>query len=477
MASRLKANLEANPEVSPKMGGTGRRRVPLGRSRRRLSYSKRLRITLWLLSLPAFALTGLLLHLAHTSALFSLLALGVVLAGWAILQATIADRLLRPLQTLSNVVAALREHDYSFRARGGLRGDALGDLALEVNALANDLQTERLSSLDSAALVRRVLDVIQAPVLVLDSGGVLRFLNPAAAQLLPAQPLGTQLLPAQPLGRHASALGIAHLLAAADEQVVTMDPEARTAQWVLRRSRFREGGVPHDLLLLADVSQALREEQQEAWRRLIRVLGHEINNSLTPIKSLAGSLRLMLQTGADPVEFDRPLAVIEERADSLNRFLAAYRQLAQLAAPHRQRFPLASLLRQLASLETRLQVEVADGPELDLFADRDQLAQAVINLLRNGTEAALENPSRPPSVSMSWALEGSAAVIRIRDSGLGIANPGNLFVPFYTTKQHGTGIGLALVKQIAEAHNGSVSLYNHAGGGAEAALRLPDRDM
>ncbi len=465
--------MASRPEASPKTGheaasatGVNRQRVPLGRNRRRLSYDKRLRVTLWALSLPAFAFTGLLLHLAHTSIIFSVLTLGTVLAGWAILQAAIADRLLRPLQTLSNVVAALREHDYSFRARGGRRGDALGDLALEVNALANDLQAERLSSLDSAALVRRVLDVIQAPVLVLDGSGVLRFLNPAAARLL-----GTE-----PLGRHASALGIAHLLAAADEQVVTVDPEARTAQWVLRRSRFREGGVPHDLLLLADVSQALREEQQEAWRRLIRVLGHEINNSLTPIKSLAGSLRLMLQTEADLADFDRPLAVIEERADSLNRFLAAYRQLAQLAPPHRERFPLAPLLRQLASLETRLQIEIMDGPELELFADRDQLAQAVINLLRNGTEAALENLTRIASVSIAWALEGETAVIRIHDSGFGIANPGNLFVPFYTTKQHGTGIGLALVKQIVEAHNGSVSLQNHALGGAEATLRLPDCD-
>ncbi len=455
---------EATPEANSKPGGTGRQRIPLGRSRRRLSYDKRLRITLWLLSLPAFALTGLLLQLAHTSAVFSALALVTVFAGWAILQASIADRLLRPLQTLSNVVAALREHDYSFRARGGRRDDALGDLALEVNALAGDLQAERLSSLDSAALVRRVLDVIQAPVLVLDGSGVLRFLNPAASKLIPVHPLG----------RHASELGIAHLLAAADEQVVTVDPEARTAQWVLRRSRFREGGVPHDLLLLADVSQALREEQQEAWRRLIRVLGHEINNSLTPIKSLAGSLRLMLQTEADLTDFDRPLAVIEERADSLNRFLSAYRQLAQLAPPHREHFPLPTLLRQLASLETRLQVEVVEGPELDLFADRDQLAQALINLLRNGTEAALENMARPPAVSIAWTLEVAAAVIRIRDSGLGIANPGNLFVPFYTTKQHGTGIGLALVKQIAEAHNGSVSLQNHAEGGAEAALRVPN---
>jgi nitrogen fixation/metabolism regulation signal transduction histidine kinase len=431
---------------------------------------------LWAMSLPVFTLAAILL-LHWNASVAGWISTGLaLLLGWGLLQSSIADELLRPLQTLSNVVAALREQDYSFRARGARRGDALGDLALEINALANDLQAERLSSLESAALVRHVLHVLDAPVLAFDARGILRLLNPAGARLIGAGA-------SHSIGKHASELGIEHLLQAFDEQVVSVERGATAAQWVVRRSRFRQQGVPHELILLADVSQALRQEEQEAWRRLIRVLGHEINNSLTPIKSLAGSLRTRLrneviQSGAASItDMDRPLAVIEERADSLNRFLSAYRQLAQLAPPRTKPLVLGTFLRELAPLETRLPVQLPEdgtgSDEIVLQADRDQLAQAIINLLRNGAEAALENSARSPVLSLSWMEDGPAAVIRIRDSGLGVANTSNLFVPFYTTKENGTGIGLALVKQIAEAHGGSITLENCEDGGAEAQLRLP----
>ena len=472
------------PELPPRR----RQRLPLGRRRGRLSYERRLRLTLWAFSTPLFALVAVQLFYARASVSAWLLTAFTVAVAWALLQSWIAEQLLKPLQTLSNVVAALREQDYSFRARGGRRGDALGDLALEINALAGELQAERLASLESAALVQRVLGVLEAPVLAFDERGVLRLLNPAGARLLRVRS------PLQALGRHAAALGIEHLLTIEDEQVTTIHAGAGqgvstvqssaaqssaagqwsgAAQWMVRRSRFRQYGIPHILLLLSDVSTALRQEEQEAWRRLIRVLGHEINNSLTPIKSLAGSLRGMLANGTPPAEFDRPLEVIEERAESLNRFLSAYRQLAQLPPPRPELLPLGALLRQLAHLETRLPVLLEDGPELVVMADRDQLAQAIINLLRNAAEAALANRTRPPALSLSWSVEGAEAVIRIHDSGLGIANPSNLFVPFYTTKEQGTGIGLALVKQIVEAHRGGVTLTNHKDGGAVAELRLP----
>ena len=451
------------------MASRPRQRLPLGRSRKRLGYERRLRLTLGLLGLPLFLLSGVLMARAGVSASVLAAIECALVAGWAVLQAAIVEQLLRPLQTLSNVVSALREQDYSFRARGARRGDSLGDLALEINALASDLQAERLASLEAAALVRRVLDVLDAPVLAFDQGGVLRLLNAAAARVLPSSPGA--------LGRHAASLGMEHLLTAADEQVVSLALSSgsgpSTTQWVVRRSRFRERGAPHDLLLLADVSQALRKEEQDAWRRLIRVLGHEINNSLTPIKSLAGSLRHMLQAGAAPAEFDRPLEVIEQRADSLNRFLAAYRELAQLAPPRSEPLPLAPFLRQLAPLELRVPVRFEDGPAVTLLADKDQLAQAIINLLRNGAEAALANMDAEPDLSLSWTVEASFVAVRIRDSGQGVANPSNLFVPFYTTKENGTGIGLFLVKQIAEAHGGSATLTNRKEGGTDAELRLP----
>ena len=445
------------------------RRAALARRARRFGYEKRLRLLLWLLSLPVLAVCIGLLAWAHSSpATWALVLVGALLA-WAILQSWMAEQMLRPLQTLANVVAALREEDYSFRARGARRGDALGDLAFEINALAADLQAERLTSLESAALVRRVLEAIDAPVLAFDDQNDLRLLNPAATRAL-------QVNAKLAIGRPAASFGIEHLLTAPDEQVTTLTQapgDGNPAQWMLRRSSFRQHGVPHTLILLSDVSLALREEERQAWKRLIRVLGHEINNSLTPIKSIAGSLRHMLQTGGPSADFARPLEVIEERAESLNHFLTAYRQLAQLPLPRRQPFSLAVFLEQLSTLETRLQVHVKGGPEIIIHADKDQLGQAIINLLRNAAEASLENHKQEPSVTISWSNGAGEAVIRIRDTGLGIANPSNLFVPFYTTKQSGTGIGLALVKSIVEGHQGTITLGNLAGGGAQAELRLP----
>jgi nitrogen fixation/metabolism regulation signal transduction histidine kinase len=406
-------------------------------------------------------------HASLSTWIFSLLG---VLSAWAILQAWVVEQLLRPMQTLANVVAALREEDYSFRARGARRGDSLGDLALEINALASDLQAERLTSLESAALVRRVLEAIDAPVLAFDEKGKLRLVNPAAVRLLHVNAKTA-------LGRPAAALDLEHLLTLADEQVTTLGPENNSVQWMVRRSAFRQHGVPHTLVLLSDVSVALRQEERQAWQRLIRVLGHEINNSLTPIKSIAGSLRHMVHSGASSEEFARPLEVIEQRAESLNHFLSAYRRLAQLPPPRRAPFSLTVFLEQLALLETRLPVRIEPGPDILINADKDQLGQAVINLLRNAAEASLDNPKRPAQLALSWAREGNGAhadvVVRIRDSGLGVANPANLFVPFYTTKQSGTGIGLALVKTIVEAHQGTITLVDHPEGGAQAELRLP----
>jgi two-component system nitrogen regulation sensor histidine kinase NtrY len=180
-----------------------------------------------------------------------------------------------------------------------------------------------------------------------------------------------------------------------------------------------------------------------------------------------------VHAGASSEEFARPLEVIEQRAESLNHFLSAYRRLAQLPPPQRAPFSLTVFLEQLAPLETRLPVQIDAGPDIVINADKDQLGQAIINLLRNAAEAALENRNRPPMLALSWALERSDVILRIRDSGLGVANPSNLFVPFYTTKQSGTGIGLALVKTIVEAHQGSISLADHPNGGAQAEIRLP----
>jgi nitrogen fixation/metabolism regulation signal transduction histidine kinase len=252
--------------------------------------------------------------------------------AWALMVSLLLEQIVRPLQTLSNVVAGLREDDYSFRARGARRDDAMGDLALEINALAGMLQTQRAGALEAMALVERVIESMQSPMLAFDPDCRLQLLNAAGERAF-------GLKAATALGEHAKRLNLEHLLTTSDGDIVSLAlhkvqrESQQLSRWVVKRTYFRLSGVRHTLLMLSDVSAALREEERLAWERLIRVLGHEINNSLTPIKSIASSLRGRLPEAESGGDFNRGLAIIEDRAESLNRFLQAYRRLMGLPVP------------------------------------------------------------------------------------------------------------------------------------------------
>jgi len=453
-----------------------RQRLSLGPTRRRLKYEHRIRLWLTAFTLPMVAGAALLAYQQSQSLLISIATAASVAIICAIACAYFFEQLIRPLQTLSNVVAALREDDFSFRARGASRGDSLGDLALEINAHASTLQSQRSAARDALTLVERVMTSMQSPVLAFDAAGHLRLMNPAAQQAFHLQLQRS-------IGLPANQLQLESLLATDDEGLYTAtsplaELSSANARWSVRRTTFRLQGVPHTLFVLSDVAAALREEERLAWHRLIRVLSHEINNSLTPIKSIAGSLRTRLpaqpNSGANDDMF-RGLTVIEERAASLNRFLQAYQQLMRLPAPHVQLLSLTRLLEQVTHLETRLPVVLHAGPPLQLRADADQLQQLLINLIRNAVEAALSSTAGArPEVSIAWSTTPTSAVVQVRDNGMGLMNPANLFVPFYTTKPEGSGIGLVLAQQIATAHKGSVTLYNNPDGpGCVAELRLP----
>jgi two-component system nitrogen regulation sensor histidine kinase NtrY len=456
-------------------GGPGLTRVPLGRSGRRLSFERRLRLWLYLLGLPMTFLCWLLLRQYSVDPLEQCFVLLALLLGWAFAVSILMEQIVRPLQTLANVVAALREDDYSFRARGGQRSDALGDLALEVNRLAGTLQGRRAGALEAMALVERVMRSMQAPVLAFDPEGRLRLLNAAGERAF-----GLRVQNA--LGYSATQLKLEELLHVGDDDVISLNRGQQSVRWVVKRTSFRLRGIPHTLLVLSDVSAALREEERLAWERLIRVLGHEINNSLTPIKSIAGSLRSRLaalnDVSGERADFERGLEVIENRSESLNRFLQAYRQLMGLPAPKLSAVSLAALVERVAQLERRVVVTVTSTADVVLQIDRDHIEQALINLVRNAADAALSPDAIDGSaahVDISWQTTGAEVVIAILDNGPGLTNASNLFVPFYTTKPGGTGIGLVLAQQIAQAHRGSVQLANRTDGhmGCKADLRLP----
>jgi nitrogen fixation/metabolism regulation signal transduction histidine kinase len=447
------------------------RRVPLSRSGRRLSFERRLRLWLYLLGLPALAACWVLLWQHAVDASMQAIALLVFAAVWAFAVSMLTEEIVRPLQTLANVVAALREDDFSFRARGARRNDAMGDLALEVNALAAMLQGQRAGALEAMALVERVMSSMQSPVLAFDPEGRLKLLNAAGERAF-------GLRGQTALGRSAADLKLEALLEMGDDGVVSLGQPGR---WMVKRTGFRLRGVPHTLLVLSDVSAALREEERLAWERLIRVLGHEINNSLTPIKSIAGSLRgrlAGLNVQDEGGDFELGLEVIESRAESLNRFLQAYRQLMGLPAPKLKAESLAALVERVARLETRVRVRVAQVADVTVQVDADQMQQALINLVRNAAEAALSPDvanDGSPRVEIEWGRVAGEVVIAVLDNGPGLTNKGNLFVPFYTTKPSGTGIGLVLAQQIAQAHRGAVELANRTDGqcGCRAELRLP----
>jgi two-component system, NtrC family, nitrogen regulation sensor histidine kinase NtrY len=396
-----------------------------------------------------------------------LLLLGAEAFACLLLGTALHDHIVRPLQTLANVVGALREEDYSFRARLAVPNDALGELSIEVNALADLLAQHRTGVIEATVLLQRVVEEVDLPILAFDPASKLRLVNSAAERLL-------QRPSAELLGKAALDLGLQPTLTCENETPVNLRFSSE-ARWLVRRGLFRQNGLPHMLVVLSDVSRALREEERSAWQRLIRVIGHELNNSLAPIKSIAGSLHARIsEMDVQPdqrQDFQRGLSIIESRAASLNRFLQAYRQLAQMPPPVRRECSIAELVRHVATLETRVAVTVMSGPDIMLIADPDQLEQMLINLLHNAAEAVLLPVASPdngdeckhfsdPKIVLTWTLADNELMLTIEDNGPGLMNPSNVFVPFYTTKPQGSGIGLVLSRQICEAHGGSLELSN-----------------
>jgi len=375
------------------------------------------------------------------------------------------EQLVYPLRTLSNLITALREEDYSLRARNPRRDDALGEVMVELNALSQVMESRKLEAVEAAALLRAVLGQIDAAIFTFDHAGCLRLVNDAAQRLLA--------LPAERMiGLTATELGIGELLG--DEaQIVDRTFPGASGRWDVRQSAFRERGVPHRMLVIADITRALREEEVDAWRRIVRVLGHELNNSLAPIKSIAASMERLISEERLPADWRDDLAsgmrVISTRTEALTRFTRAYAQLARLPEPRRRPVRVRDVVQRTAALETRVPIAIG-GPPLLLSADEDQLEQLLINLIKNAADASLETGG---GVRVSWRHAHGETVIAVEDDGRGVSGTANLFVPFFTTKRDGSGIGLFLSRQIAEAHGGTLTLENRSDRrGAVATLKL-----
>jgi len=435
-----------------------------------MTHDRRVTALFMAAALPAVVIAGVAAWQAPLPAAVRVAVSLVVVAVWVGLSMLARGQMVRPLQTVANLLAALREGDFSIRARSGTADDALGHVMVEINTLADTLRVQRLGAQEATALLRSVMAEIDVAIFAFDESHRLVLANRFGERLLGRD--GPALL-----GHTASELGLVEALSASSAlQDLTFAGAA--GRWEIRRARFWQGGAPHDLLVLSDLSQPLREQERRAWRRLIRVIGHELNNSLAPIKSIAGSLASLLGRTPPPedwrADMEHGLGIIAARADALSRFTTAYARLAKLPPPSRRPVPIGPLAHQVARIETRLLVEVTPGPDAIVHADPDQLEQLLINLVRNAVDATLETGGR---VTIGWTREDHTLEVFVEDEGPGVQNTGNLFVPFFTTKPGGSGIGLALSRQIAEGHDGSLTLSNRERGpGARASLRLPLAD-
>jgi nitrogen fixation/metabolism regulation signal transduction histidine kinase len=411
--------------------------------RRRLPFETRIVVTALVAVVPLLVALLVMLVASHAS----LKAAGTVafigVASIFIATYVLHERLVYPLRTLTNLISALREEDYTLRPRDLDRGDVLGEALIELDALRDTIEQRKLEAIEATALLRAVLAEIDAAIFTFDPEQRLRLVNRAGERLLgrPSMRL---------IGHTAAEIGLGELMS-------NDAPAVFDQRWSVRRSTFREGGLPHTLLFLADISRALREEEAEAWRRIVRVLSHELNNSLAPIQSIADSTARLV--AREPLPHDwrddatSGLRVISSRAESLTRFMRGYAQLARLPQPSKKPVDLGALVKRIAALETRMPVTIDEGPHVIVEADEDQLEQLLINVLKNAVDASLETGG---GVRIEWR----GAAIRVFDEGPGLAATSNLFVPFFTTKPSGSGIGLVLVRQIADAHGATFTLEN-----------------
>jgi len=362
----------------------------------------------------------------------------------------------RPIQAASNLVSSIREGDYSMQSRPSSTQDALGELYHEINLLIENLKNQHQSAVESRILLNGIMDHTDVAIMAFDSHQRITLSNRAGCELL-------DLKPGECIGRSASEFGVEAILTIEESKPFRHSFPGASGRWTVRRKEFREDGIPHSLVLIQDLSKSLREEERTAWKRLIRVMGHELNNSLAPIKSISTTLNTLVQReNIDPElkeDLEDGLHVIQKRADALSRFVGDYSKIAKLPPPDKSRFSLNELIERIVNLHDfkGSSITIENCCQVTLHADEAQIEQLLINLTKNAIEA---NQSTKGGTSIRCKREPRRILIEVLDEGLGLASSENLFIPFYSTKPGGSGIGLTLSQQIAENHEGSLELVN-----------------
>ncbi|PKI17690.1 sensor histidine kinase [Colwellia sp. 12G3] len=384
-----------------------------------------------------------------------------------------------PYYSLTSLTEALKMEDYSLRAKSPFSRGIVAKLFNELSSLSQNLQVSKTRYDQQMFLLYGLIEQLESPVLVLNQDDQLQHANPAVSQLFSVPWQTLKQSPAQKLG-----LKKLNGFWGFDEN----NPLNVGKKWQIRQSEYKENNNNYQLLMLNNISQELQKNEQEAWQNIIRILNHEVRNSLTPISALSQNLLEMPDLTAEQCQ--QAIKIIDNRSNNLLAFIDSYSDLAKLPSPNTQQFDLAELLHDIANLVQQVTIKLASP--LIIKADKGQLEQVLLNLIKNAKEAqrskakinkVVEQASEASKNTLEKDIEiqvfktEQQVIIKVLDQGCGIANSANLFVPFYTTKETGSGIGLALSRKIIANHQGELTLTNRTdladSTGAVATLTLP----
>ncbi len=397
------------------------------------------------------------------------LAVGVALAIAVPLSIYVVVRMLAApnamFRALAGTVTSYRDGDFAFSLAWN-KNDEIGELVAAHNELGNTLRAQRESLVHRELLLDTMVQNTPVAMLLCDPGGHIVYANLSARKLLGG-------------GRRLEGLILRELLESAPEPLreavarggdglFVIDRDDEEDIFYLARSGFRLNGRPHELFVLRQLTVELHRQEVRTWKKVIRVISHELNNSLAPVASLAHSGGELLRLGKYE-QLEKVFVTIAERAKHLEQFIQGYAKFAKLPSPRPESVTWSELVDRLhAQVEFRVDGALPDTPAR---VDPAQLEQALVNLLSN----ARESGSPPDEVVLRVKRLPAAVAIEVSDRGAGMSETvlSNALLPFYSTKRGGTGLGLALVREIAEAHGGRVALANRQGGGLAVTITIP----
>ena len=420
-------------------------------------------LVFWLNDYP-FALSALLLVLLMTNLLYF---------AWSARQ-----KVKNQINTTANLLESIQSNDYTLRGHlperfeNGANGDTMANLTWQINQLSDSLSQQRLQAKESQMLLGKVVNNIDIAIFAVNNSNTISMANNAFLKMLgKSQDEETFVL-----GKTIEQLDITHLVNAENDTTIENPTNMTQGRFLVYCDTFVEQSEQHRLFLLKDASKLLRREESEAWQKLIRVISHEINNSLAPISSMSESLKSLVHKEGRETDIEDGLEIIQTRSTSLIKLLRGYQSLAKLPPPVPKQEDLKWIIEKICLLHQKIAIEFKQTSEVLVNVDRSQIEQVLINLVKNANESqrAIHTENNLPAIEIEITTTSDEAIINIKDQGTGIRNVENIFTPFYTTKSKGSGVGLLVSRQIVEAHGGTLQLQNRQDKqGGIATITLP----